>query len=85
MNNKIMRLEDKKNNKIVGGGLFFNSDKSIKQQKFQELLKKGVKSESKLIDELKKYKDFVNQYDKIYKEHIRNLDKMDNYFQNDFE
>jgi hypothetical protein len=80
-----MILKDKKNNEIIGGGLFFDSNKSSNSndQTFQDLLKKGVKSESKLINQLKKYKELVNEYDKIYKEHIKNLDKMDKYFEDD--
>ncbi len=80
-----MRLEDKKSGEQIGGGFFFDSDKSSEKPTFQYLLKKGIKSESKLIDKLKKYKQVVNEYDKLYKEHISNLDKMDASVQDDID
>ena len=83
MNNKIMTLKDTKNNNRIGGGIFFNSDKSSKKHNFVDLLKKSISSESKLINQLKKYKELVNDYDKIYKEHTSNLDKMDGYLEDD--
>jgi hypothetical protein len=82
MNNKIMTLTDKQNNKRIGGGFFFNSETS-KKPKFVDLLKKSISSESKLINQLKKYKQLIDEYNKIYKEHIKNLDKMDGYFEDD--
>jgi hypothetical protein len=78
-----MRLGDEKNNEQIGGGFFFNSYKSSKNYRFYDLLKRGIKSESKLIYQLKKYKQLVNDYDKIYKEHINNLDKMDEYLEDE--
>ena len=37
MNNKIMTLKDTKNNNRIGGGIFFNSDKSSKKYNFVDL------------------------------------------------
>jgi hypothetical protein len=76
-------LKDRTNNEQLGGGIFFDSHKSMDKTKFVDLLKKSISSESKLINQLKKYKEFVAEYNKIYKEHIANLDKMDRYFEDD--
>ena len=83
MNNKIMTLKDTKNNNRIGGGIFFDSHKSMDKIKFVDLLKKSIYSESKLINQLKKYKELVTEYNKIYNEHIANLDKMDGYLEDD--
>jgi hypothetical protein len=58
-----------------GSGLFFKS-KSSNSESFVKLLKKAVTSEKNVIDEYKKYIT-------IYKNHIENLDGLDNYIESD--
>ena len=56
------------------GGFFF----SKKEKTFLDLLKDAKKSENNLLSEYQKYV-------KLYKDHIGNLDKLDNYVKDDYD
>jgi hypothetical protein len=63
-----------------GSGFFFKSDK---KPNFFKLFKEAVSSESKLLNHIKDYNEFMIKYQEYYKKHINNLDKLDDYFDED--
>jgi hypothetical protein len=63
-----------------GAGFFFKSDK---KPDFFKLFKEALSSEGKLLNHIKDYNEFMVKYQEYYKKHINNLDKLDDYFDED--
>ncbi len=72
-------MKNQKQNQM-GAGFFFKSDK---KPDFFKLLKEAVLSESKLLKNIKEYSEFMKKYQESYKTHLQNLDKLDEYFEDE--